>query len=146
MDFALRIEQELADKATILVLESHNLGKSRWCRHEIVTAQRWRLGLIGLRMPDGIFHPGVTSRISLGRSDFRTPAYKTLSDAAVETVLSRIKLEHDRKLIYRRWCIRRSFEAQLRLQGVRISNYDNDGLVHCASRDSLSLLWSLAPF
>jgi hypothetical protein len=132
VDFRLRIEQELADKAMVLILESRNLGKSKWCQHEITTAKKWRLGLLGLRMPDGIRQRGVRNRLSLNGGDFKTPAYKTLTDAALAKVCRRIKYEHDRMLVYRRWYTRRSFELELRSRGAPPS-YDADGSVHVTS-------------
>jgi hypothetical protein len=51
-DFQRRLDQELADKSMVLLLESAHLDVSKWTQHEIDFAKRNRLGLFALGMPD----------------------------------------------------------------------------------------------
>jgi len=136
VDFRVRIEQELADKAMMLVLESPNIMSSKWCLHEINFAKLRRLGLLALNLPRVAFVPGIDSRIRvrLTPSDFMNPvACDVLTNSALQRVVTQVKDEHGRALIYRRQFIRNAMRMALRLNGVRNPALGADGLIRMQS-------------
>jgi len=53
VDFQVRLTEELSNMGTVLLLESKNILKSKWVRHEVNFARSHRLGLFSLKLPDG---------------------------------------------------------------------------------------------
>ncbi|MDC8450268.1 MAG: toll/interleukin-1 receptor domain-containing protein [Nitrospira sp.] len=49
--FPSELAEEMADKATLLVIETPNILQSKWTLWEIGFAHRYRLGLVSLQMP-----------------------------------------------------------------------------------------------
>ncbi len=47
-DFVTLIQEELADKACVLVLETAHIGESEYCRQEIATATQYSLGTLAI--------------------------------------------------------------------------------------------------
>ncbi len=47
-DFVTLIQEELADKACVLVLETAHIGESEYCRQEIATATQYSLGTMAI--------------------------------------------------------------------------------------------------
>jgi hypothetical protein len=54
VDFQRRLDQELADKSMVLLLESEKFYTSEWTRHEAIYTKQYRLGLFALQMPHGL--------------------------------------------------------------------------------------------
>ncbi len=52
VDFQRRLEDDLCDKAFVLLLESDGLGESKWVRHEIAYAHAHRIQILALTLPD----------------------------------------------------------------------------------------------
>ena len=50
-DFVDLIREELADKSTLILLETASLGQSLYCRQEVATAVSRRMGLIAIDLP-----------------------------------------------------------------------------------------------
>ena len=51
VDFQRRLDEDLGDKAFLLLLESENLIESRWVRHEILYALSNRIETLALTLP-----------------------------------------------------------------------------------------------
>lgn len=134
VNFQPRLEQELLDKALILVLESQNLPRSGWCQHEIGYAIRHRLGLLALQLPNAPTMSGITPqrRRQLDLRDM-DPARKMLVPNALTDVVAFIKQEHARALIHRRQYIQLSMLYALTLEKVPVTGLSSDGLLHVQS-------------
>ena len=135
-DFKTRLEQELADKAMVLVLESPNLMGSRWCQHEISFAKRHRLGVFALQSPGGVSVPGIDSRrrLRLAPGDFTNQTKPdTLTSFALQRVVQRIKDEHSWTMVYRRWFIRQAMILAIQLYGLPVPVVGADGLLRMQS-------------
>ena len=52
IDFQRRLEEDLGDKAFVLLLESNGLEESKWVRHEIAYAHAHRIETLALTLPD----------------------------------------------------------------------------------------------
>ena len=51
VDFQRRLDEDLGDKAFVLLLESPELRQSRWVRHEILYAHSRRIEILALTLP-----------------------------------------------------------------------------------------------
>ncbi len=115
-DFQRRLEQELADKSMVLLLESKGIRLSKWTQLEIDFAKRRRLGLMSITMPD--VNPGaklaIHARIDLAVTDFEsepklvrapgetTEQWSELSMVALDRVVADVKASHFEALYRRR--------------------------------------------
>ncbi len=139
-DFQRRLTQELEDKSMVVLLESKFLKRSKWTQHEIDFAKRRRLGLIALRMPEvaGDHLLGSIAgdaREPLERCDFESEPtqvrdpdgqdmvdqWPKLADAALDRVVTRIKIAHADALFVRRRRLRGDVVAALHGVGVTVA-------------------------
>lgn len=93
INFRVHIEQELVDKAMVLVLESSGIVKSRGYQYEIAFAKKHRLGLLGVRVPGGPSLPDIVPafRETLDSRDFLNPHNpQELTAPALARVVERI--------------------------------------------------------
>ena len=164
VDFQRRLNQELADKAMVVLLESACIASSRWTQHEIDYTKRFRLGLLALRLPRSRPVPSIDAdlRHLLRRSDFesrpsavanplydpangssREPArvlqWGKLTKAALDAVVSRIQWTHDHAIFRRRHYLRDTMETALRAAGVPNASLRPDGLLVAPAVDNSNL-------
>jgi len=134
-DFQRRLNQELEDKAMVVLLESKSLKDSKWTQHEIDFAKRYRLGLVSLRMPDVKDADVIASLqskpfVRLENEDFTGPAvpklgpddskkermvpeWPRLTKEAENRVTALIKTAHADALFARRHRLRKDVVAAL---------------------------------
>ena len=122
IDFQRRLEEDLGDKAFVLLLESDGLKESRWVRHEIAYAHARRIETLALTLPD------CTKRVRAIDNAFRRELAQgdvtvrgTLTSGALASTLDAIELAHARALRRRREQILGSVTQKLRMGGMRMS-------------------------
>lgn len=136
INFQLHLEQELLDKAMVVVLESPRIATSHWCQYEIAYAKKHRLGLLGVQLPRGPSLPDIAPafREALRPGDFVDPAApQELTLPALARVVDRIKREHGRALLYQRQYLRDSMQDALTLENISGAMLGADGLLRVHS-------------
>lgn len=101
-DVNRRIDEELADKAFVVLLESAGFAESRWVQHEIAYALRHRMGILALSLPnEGEVASSVDDafRIRLNEQDFLDCE---LTQNALDAVVGEIELAHAQAIRRRR--------------------------------------------
>ena len=104
-DFQSRLDEELGDKAFVVLLESSGLKRSRWVRHEIAYAHSHRISVLSLAMPetgDAELFSAIDDafRVRLSAADLQTRG--DLTATTLSTILERIETAHARSLRRRR--------------------------------------------
>ncbi len=104
-DFQERIDQELGDKAFVVLLESPGIQDSKWIQHEITYAHSHRIGILAVTKPcvakcEQDSSVADAFRHRLCHADL-TPEGK-LKSAVLVTILNKIELGHARALRRRR--------------------------------------------
>ena len=119
-DFQKRLDEDLGNKAFVVLLESSDLHNSPWVLHEIAYAHSHRIDVLAITLP------GVTTsqlvpaidpafRIPLNASDCTKDDH--LTDAALGLILERIELAHAKALRRRRDQLLGSLRDQLHRAG-----------------------------
>jgi hypothetical protein len=164
VDFQRRLNQELADKSMVVLLESACIASSRWTQHEIDYTKRFRLGLLALRLPrsKALQSIDVDLREVLRRSDFASPPkvvinplhgaagsspneptkllqWGRLKPAVLDNVVARIKWTHDQAIFRRRHYLRETMDTALRSVGVTNATLRTDGLLVASAVDNSNL-------
>lgn len=124
VDFEAYLEDELRDKAMVVVIESADILQSRWTVGEIVFAFLNRLGLFAVHLPGGVYTPLIWSR--------RVSASLVgglLSDASLRTAIERIQRAHEEILTWRRRFIGETVHDALVFVGGSPSTPGADGVV-----------------
>ena len=104
-DFQSRLDEELGDKAFVVLLESSGLKRSRWVRHEIAYAHSHRISVLSLAMPE-VGDAELVSviddafRVRLSAADLQPRG--DLTATTLSTILERIETAHARSLRRRR--------------------------------------------
>jgi hypothetical protein len=154
VNFQRRLNQELVDKAMVVLLESQCISSSTWTQHEIDYTKRFRLGLLALRLPRAKPLPSIDAdlRYVLRRSDFEArpavvsnPLYGApgssdqepvkllqwgrLTKLALDNVTARIKWTHDQAIFRRRTYLRDTMETALQAAGVTNASLRRNGLL-----------------
>ena len=126
VDFQHRLEEELGDKAFMLLLESDGLEKSRWVRHEIAYAHARRIEILALTLPD------CAKRMHALDNAFRFPLVEgdvssagKLSPSALARVLDAVEMAHARALRRRREQILGSVTQKLKMEGCECEPADD---------------------
>jgi hypothetical protein len=106
VDFQERLDEDLCDKAFVVLLESSNLRDSRWVQHEISYAHSHRIDLLAVTMPsvaDADLVPAIDDafRIRLAEDDLEEDG-ETLSERSRDVILGRIEVAHARSVRRRR--------------------------------------------
>ena len=120
IDFQRRLDEELGDKAFVLLLESNKLHESEWVRHEIAFAHSHRIALLALTLPDCENRvPSIDDafRLKLEQSDLTELG--DLSDTVLASVMEQIELAHYRALRRRREQILESVSQKLSAEGCQ---------------------------
>ena len=128
VDFQRRLDEDLGDKAFVLLLESSGLRDSQWVRHEIAYAHARRIEILALTLTDtdqGRLVPSIDDafRLPFGKGDISSDG--TLSAIALEKTLDAIELAHARALRRRREQILGSVTEKLRIEGCTCSPTDD---------------------
>ncbi len=105
VNFQKRLDQDLGDKAFVVLIESPGLRASPWVEHEIAYAHSHRIGVLGLTLPgtaDAELVPSIDDafRVRLKPEDLETTG--KLTDEALLEVLERVEMRHARELRRRR--------------------------------------------
>jgi hypothetical protein len=150
VDFQRRLDQELADKSMVLLLESEQFNDSEWSRHEATYAVQYRLGLMVLRMPygrTGPKFPQVPSVTDDVRSTLERPAFQAdpeivkdrqgreflqwgrLEKDALDQVVAEVEQRHDTAMLNRRQYIRDTVRQALKNAGAEDYGLRADGLL-----------------
>ena len=126
IDFQRRLEEDLGDKAFVLLLESDGLEESKWVRHEIAYAHARRIETLALTLPD------CTNRVRAIDNAFRHELAQgdvtvggTLTSGALASTLDAIELAHARALRRRREQILGSVTQKLRMEGCECHPADD---------------------
>ncbi len=101
-DFRKQIDEELADKAFMVLLESPGLAKSKWVEYEIAYALRHRIEILAVSLP-GACQP-ILSIDDAFRIDLRPQDLSSgqLADSAWNKLIERIEFAHARAIRRRR--------------------------------------------
>ena len=105
VDFQKRLEEDLGDKAFLVLIESPGLRTSHWVEHEIAYAHAHRIGILAVTLPgtaDAELVPSIDEafRVRLHVDDVQ--ATSELTDAALRRLLDRVEVAHARELRRRR--------------------------------------------
>lgn len=117
IDFEERLQEELADKGTVLVLESGSNSRRTWTRFEVDFARRQRLGLLALHLPKGRVVAGIDQgrRRAVSSLDRRG----RVSPAAMNSLVAWLVLACSRAEEHRRAYLRSAVADALSLYGVQ---------------------------
>lgn len=140
-DFQRQLEEDLGDKAFVLILESDRLCASEWVRHEIAYAHAHRIQILALKLPDcqNIEESLNDSfRLHLDPGDLSDGV---LSDAALQSTLNAIEIAHAGALRRRREQILGSVTEKLRINGFHCHPADNWCVLATRSDQDPSLFW-----
>ena len=114
-DFKERIEQELVDKAFVIVVETNTVEKSEWIEHEVGFARTHGLGVAAVNAgAPAAFGIAEAQRLRLGRGDFDGAPPK-LSDVGRDRLVQHVQKLHGLTLADRR----RRLQESLRLELAR---------------------------
>jgi hypothetical protein len=111
------LHEHLADKSFVLVLESTRICGSKWVNEEIDFTRENGLGLMALNLDPNVTLPGVGEdrRYRLYPADYEG---KVLSRFALDQLVVRIKLLHERAVFLRVQQLSNSFIALLLLKAL----------------------------
>ena len=118
VDFQHRLEEELGDKAFVLLLESDGLQESKWVRHEIAYAHAHGIELLALTLPDctnKVVSIADSFRHNLATNDVTSDGKLTAN--ALASTLDAIELAHAQALRRRREQTLGSVKQQLQMIG-----------------------------
>ena len=144
VDFQRRLDEDLGDKAYVLLLESPELRNSRWVEHEILYAHARRIEILALTLP-GVRSSQLVSTIDdafrLRLDPSALPDDATLSPDGLALVLDRIELGHARALRRRREQILGSVTEKLQADGCSCRPVDDWCVVAQGPSGSSGLFW-----
>lgn len=106
IDFQERLDQDLGDKAFVVLLESENVADSPWVEHEVSYALGHGISILAVTLPDldeGHLVSAIPDefRVRLDSSDFAGES-SGLNQDGLRKILDRIEWEHARALRRRR--------------------------------------------
>lgn len=143
-DFSERIDEELADKAFVVLLESPGLAESKWVEHEISYALQHRIEILAVALPSASEPTPLIDdafRIDLGEKDFSDG---TLTERASNALIGKIEFAHAR-------AIRRRREQILGTLTGRLDEFDHTWTpigpwtIQALSADSVSSVYRVTP-
>ena len=119
-DFQMRLDEDLGDKAFVVILESPSLRTSLWVQHEIAYAHSHRIGLLAVTLPGTPDTQLVTTideafRVRLNTGDMT--ASNELTEDALKKILERVEIAHARELRRRREQLLGSLRDKLFIDG-----------------------------
>lgn len=121
IDFQKRLDQDLGDKAFVVLFESENVRESRWVEHEVSYALGHAISILAVTLPglakrhlvpaiDDSFRVRLDARDLDGNSS-------ELNEGGLRTILDRIEWAHARALRRRRKKLIGSLRKSLELTG-----------------------------
>lgn len=127
-DFQKRLDEDLSDKAFIVLLESADLRSSPWVQHEIAYAHSHRIDVLALTLPgtsDTQLVPAIDEafRVRLHERDCTDDG--CLNTATLSSILERIELAHARALRRRREQMIGSLTDKLHRDGCACAPLEN---------------------
>jgi hypothetical protein len=127
VDFQVRLTEELSNMGTVLLIESKNILKSKWVRHEVNFARSHRLGLFSLKLPGGKSVPGVRKedRIIIPTSGI-TPKRRVLKKNILREILPSILQNHNLSEYRRITYLRDTMTDALLLEGINEQRIEPD--------------------
>ena len=143
-DFQRRLDEDLGDKAFLLVLESSELQESQWVRHEISYAHAHRIEMLALTLPN-VSHTKLVPtiddafRVRLREDDISNEGI--LTSDALTTTLESVELAHARALRRRREQILGSITEKLRTDGCTCSLAADWCIFASKSNEESGLFW-----
>ena len=142
VDFQRRLEEDLGDKAFVLLLESTGLRESPWVRHEIAYAHARRIEMLALTLPDCTeLVPTIDDAFRLRLDGDDVSSKRTLSEDALEKTLGAVELAHARALRRRREQILGSVTEKLRIDGCVCHPADDWCVLATAMGGDSGLFW-----
>ena len=146
VDFQRRLEEDLGDKAFVLLLESDGLEGSKWVRHEIAYAHSRRIEILALTLPD------CSKRVQAIDDAFRFPLAEadvsnegTLLPDVLGSALDAVEMAHARALRRRREQILGSVTEKLELEGCECEPADTWCVLATKSGNGASGLFWVTP-
>ena len=146
-DFQTRLDEDLGDKAFVVLLESSDLKNSRWVEHEISYAHSHRINVLAITLP-GVLDSQLVSavddafRIRLAQGDLEEDG--RLAPAKLRAILDEIEYRHARALRRRREQMLGSLWDQLRMNGCSGSLL-RDWAVLAQGAGRRSAVWLVTP-
>jgi hypothetical protein len=136
VDFQKHLQQDLSDKAMVILINSPGIAASDWVAEEIATVKRYRLGFYELCVPNAPARLDVDAdfRRTLAVADLK-PEGNELSDGMLGTVIQEIKEIHARALHRRRYELADNFAKAL-AQAGRTAQAQGDGSFVVGSRSN----------
>lgn len=159
VDFQRRLDQELADKSMVVLLESAAIEASKWTQHEIDYTKKFRLGLLALQLPDRqrpLPSIDVDLRKKLTKKSFLSePAqvqdpqtgrlvnrWGPLKEGPLARVVALVKSIHDAAIFRRRRYLRDAMDAALAAAQLTPDAAAPDGLVMVRNaKGTLYAIW-----
>jgi hypothetical protein len=150
VNFQSRLTQELGDKSMVLLIESEHILDSEWTTYEIGVAKACSLGIFALHVPNGPYVPGIDPaiRMDVDAGHFDGGAFSPtaeLDKGVLETVVNRVKVEHDRALVRRRQILRDSLEGALLEHGISLPPLTSGGMLRVRSNAGIEYIVWLTP-
>ena len=151
VDFQSRLDEELGDKAFVVLLESSGLRNSRWVQHEIAYALSHRISVLSLAVPEIEDAELVSAiddafRVRLSANDMLQPRCD-LNATTLSEILERIERAHARSLRRRREQLLGSMVDSVRCEGCACDAVDDWALLATADgrRPSVFLITPRRP-
>ena len=127
VDFQKQLQQDLSDKAMVVLINSPGIAASHWVAEEIATVKRYRLGLYELCVPNMPGRPDVDADFRRTLDAAELPAVgDELKADLLATVTQQIKQIHARALHRRRYELADNFALALQRVG-RTAQAQGDG-------------------
>lgn len=137
-DFSVRIDQELADKAFVLLLESRSAIGSEWVQHEVSYALSHHISLLALSTPDAdplgiVGSVDEAFRCRLTSGELVTPGI--LATASLDRVLAEVEMKHARQMRRRRIQLLGSLQDWLQRAGFSVDSIADWALLATRTKD-----------
>ena len=119
-DFQKRLDEDLGDKAFVVLLESSDLRYSPWVQHEILYAHSHRIDVLAITLPgvaESQLVPVIDEAFRIRLSEGDCPEGGQLTTDRLDSILERIELEHAKALRRRREQLLGSLRDQLYRRG-----------------------------
>ena len=136
-DFQKRLDEDLGDKAFVVLLESSDLRNSPWVEHEITYAHSHRIDVLAITLP-GVAEPNLVPvideafRIRLSETDCAADGQLTANTLGF--ILERIELAHAKALRRRREQMLGSLRDQLYRYGCTCAPLKDWAILATATR------------
>ena len=135
-DFQKRLDEDLGDKAFVVLLESLDLHNSPWVEHEIAYAHSHRIDVLAITLP-GVpkaqLVPAIDDAFRIRLSDSDCAQDGQLTAKGRDSILERIELAHAKALRRRREQMLGSLRDQLFRNGCACSPVEDWAILATAT-------------